>query len=51
MLSTVELINTHQPLYNIVHYNMVLGIKTVQRGSQKYIDYTEKITINGHFSR
>ena len=35
------LTSTLQPLYNTVHYYMVLDI-TFKNGSQKYIDYMEK---------
>ena len=42
--------NTHKPLYNTVHYNMVLDITPFKEGSQKYIDYIKKMTTNGHFS-
>ena len=41
---------TLQPLYNMVCYNMVLDITWLKDGSQKYIDYIKKMTINGHFS-
>ena len=41
---------TLKPLYNMVHYNMVLDITPFIDGSQKCIDYIEKMTINGHFS-
>ena len=40
---------TLQPLYNKVCYNMVLDITWIRDGSQKCIDYIEKMTINGHF--
>ena len=33
---------THQPLYNMVHYNTVLDITRFKDGSQKCIDYIEK---------
>ena len=33
---------TLQPLYNTVHYNMVLNITRFKDGSQKCIDYIEK---------
>ena len=33
---------TLQPLYNTVHYNMVLDITLFKDGSQKCIDYIEK---------
>ena len=33
---------TLQPLYNMVHYNMVLDITRSKDGSQKCIDYIEK---------
>ena len=42
--------STLQPLYNTVHYNTVLDITWFKDGSQKCIDYIEKMTINGHFS-
>ena len=34
--------NTVQPLYNTVHYSMVLDIIRFKDGSQKCIDYIEK---------
>ena len=34
--------DTLQPLYNMVHYNMVLDITWFKDGSQKCIDYIEK---------
>ena len=41
--------NTLQPIYNTVRYNTVLHITRFKDGSQKCIDYIEKMTINGHF--
>ena len=35
-------INTPQPLYNMVGYNMVLDITRFKDGSQKCIDYIKK---------
>ena len=40
---------TLQPLDNTVHYNTVLDITRFKDGSQKCIDYIEKMTIDGHF--
>ena len=34
--------STLQPLYNTVHYNMVLDITRFKDGSQKCTDYIEK---------
>ena len=34
--------NTLQPLYNMVHYNMVLDITQFKDGFQKCIDYIDK---------
>ena len=48
--SWIDLVDTLQPLYNTVHYNSVLDITQFKDGSQKCIDYIEKMTINGHFS-
>ena len=39
---TIFTLSTLQPLYNTVHYNMVLDTKQFKDGSQKYIDYIEK---------
>ena len=36
-------INTLQPLYNMARYNTVLDITRFKDGSQKCIDYIEKI--------
>ena len=38
----IQFCNTLQPLYNTVHYNMVLDITMFKDGSQKCIDYIEK---------
>ena len=38
-----DIIITLQPCYNTVHYNTVLDITQFKDGSQKYIDYIEKI--------
>ena len=35
------LIQSLQPLYNTVHYNMVLDVTQFKDGSQKCIDYIE----------
>ena len=35
-------VDTLQPLYNTVHYNMVLDITQFKDGSQKCIEYIEK---------
>ena len=40
---------TTLPRYNTVRYDMVLDITQFKDGSQKCIDYIEKMTINGHF--
>ena len=40
-IKQIKNISTHQPLYNMVHYSMILDI-TVQNGSQKCIDFVEK---------
>ena len=42
--------NTLHPIYNTVRYDTVLDITRFKDGSQKCIDYIEKMTINGHFS-
>ena len=39
--------NTQQPLYNTVRYNIILDITWFKDGSQKYIDYIEKMTVYG----
>ena len=41
---------THKPLYNTVHYNMVLDITGFKDGPQKMYRLYRKMTINGHFS-
>ena len=42
MFPACKLSGTHEPLYNTVHYNMVLNTSWFKDGSQKYIDYIEK---------
>ena len=42
MLGAADLVDTLQPLYNTVRYNMVLDITRFKDGSQKCIDYIEK---------
>ena len=39
--------STPKPFYNTIHYNMILDITQFKDGSQKCIDYIEKMTING----
>ena len=41
LLNFFGLLNTHKPLYNTLHYNIVLDITQFKDGPQKCIDYIE----------
>ena len=45
----IDLVDTHRPLYNTVRYNTLLDISQFKDGSQKCIDYIEKMSIKDHF--
>ena len=48
LIKQIKDISTHQPLYNIVHYSMILDLQ-FKMDHKKY-RFCRKMTMNGHFS-